>query len=78
MELGGSDPFIVLDDADLDTAVKWAVSRPHAKHRSAASRPSASLFQESIADTFLSRFKNELEKLKPGDPMDPETTLGPL
>lgn len=36
------------------------------------------IIHEKIADTFVSRFKNELEKLKPGDPMDPETSLGPL
>ena len=36
------------------------------------------ILHEKIADTFLARFQKELEKLVPGDPMDPKTTLGPL
>ena len=78
MELGGSDPFIVLDDADLDSAVKWAVFGRMQNTGQACVAAKRFIIPESIADTFLSRFKNELEKMKPGDPMDPETTLGPL
>ena len=78
MELGGSDPFIVLDDADLDTAVKWALLGRMENTGQACIAAKRFIIQESIADTFLSRFKIELEKLKPGDPMEPETSLGPL
>ena len=78
MELGGSDPFIVLDDADLDTAVKWALLGRMENTGQACIGAKRFIIQESIADAFLSRFKNGLEKLKPGDPMDPETSLGPL
>ena len=78
MELGGSDPFIVLDDADLDTAVKWAVLGRINNAGQACVAAKRFIIQEKIADTFLMRFKSELEKLKPGDPMDPQTTLGPL
>jgi len=78
MELGGSDPFIVLDDADLDTAVKWAVLGRMENTGQACIAAKRFIVQESIADAFLSRFKNGLETLNPGDPMDPETSLGPL
>ena len=78
MELGGSDPFIVLDDADLDTAVKWGVVGRMQNTGQACVAAKRFIIQDSIADAFVSRFKNELDKLKPGDPMDPETTLGPL
>ncbi len=78
MELGGSDPFIVLDDADLDAAVKWAVLGRMENTGQACIAAKRFIIQESIADAFLVRFKQELEKLKPGDPMDSGTSLGPL
>jgi succinate-semialdehyde dehydrogenase/glutarate-semialdehyde dehydrogenase len=78
MELGGSDAFIVLDDADIDIAVKWAVwGRMNNTGQSCVAAKRFVVYEE-ISDTFLSRFRNELEKLKAGDPMDPETTLAPL
>jgi len=78
MELGGSDPFIVLDDADLDTAVKWGVIGRMQNTGQACVAAKRFIIQDGIADTFLDRFRNELAKLRPGDPMDPETSLGPL
>ena len=78
MELGGSDPFIVLGDADLDTAVKWAVLGRMNNTGQACVAAKRFIIHDSIADTFLRRFTSELEKLKPGDPMDAGTTLGPL
>ena len=78
MELGGSDPFIVLDDADLDTAVKLAVSGRAKNTGQTCIAAKRFIVPEGIADAFLTRFKNGLENLKPGDPMDPETSLGPL
>ena len=78
MELGGSDPFIVLSDADLDTAVKWGVVGRMQNTGQACVAAKRFIIEESIADPFLERFKNELERLQPGDPMDPKTSLGPL
>ena len=78
MELGGSDAFIVLDDADIDIAVKWAVWGRMNNTGQSCVAAKRFIVHEAISDTFLSRFRNELEKLKPGDPMDPETTLAPL
>jgi succinate-semialdehyde dehydrogenase/glutarate-semialdehyde dehydrogenase len=78
MELGGSDPFIVLDDADLDTAVRLAVSGRVKNTGQTCIAAKRFIVPESIADAFLARFKDGLAKLQAGDPMDPETSLGPL
>ena len=78
MELGGSDAFIVLDDADMDTAVKWGVWGRMNNTGECCVAAKRFILHEKIADTFLERFKKELEKLVPGDPMNPKTTLGPL
>jgi succinate-semialdehyde dehydrogenase / glutarate-semialdehyde dehydrogenase len=78
MELGGSDAFIVLDDADIDTAVKWGVWGRMNNTGECCIAAKRFILHEKIADTFLNRFKKELEALVPGDPMDAKTTLGPL
>ncbi len=78
MELGGSDAFIVLEDADLDTAVKWGVWGRMNNTGECCVAAKRFVLHEKIADVFLERFQKELEKLVPGDPMDPKTTLGPL
>jgi len=78
MELGGSDAFIVLDDADMDTAVKWGVWGRMNNTGQCCVAAKRFILHETIADTFVKRFKKELSALVPGDPMDPNTTLGPL
>jgi succinate-semialdehyde dehydrogenase / glutarate-semialdehyde dehydrogenase len=78
MELGGSDAFIVLDDADMDTAVKWGVWGRMNNTGQCCVAAKRFILHEKIADAFLDRFQKELKKLVPGDPMDPKTTLGPL
>jgi succinate-semialdehyde dehydrogenase/glutarate-semialdehyde dehydrogenase len=78
MELGGSDAFIVLDDADMNTAVQWGVWGRMNNTGECCVAAKRFILHEKIADTFLKRFKTALEALVPGDPMDPKTTLGPL
>ena len=78
MELGGSDAFIVLDDADMDTAVKWGLWGRINNTGQCCVAAKRFILHERIADVFLDRFKKELDQLVPGDPMDPKTTLGPL
>jgi succinate-semialdehyde dehydrogenase/glutarate-semialdehyde dehydrogenase len=78
MELGGSDAFIVLEDADLDRAVSWAVWGRMNNTGQCCVAAKRFIIVEAVADEFLRRFKSSLEKLKPGDPLDPSTTLGPL
>jgi succinate-semialdehyde dehydrogenase / glutarate-semialdehyde dehydrogenase len=78
MELGGSDPFVVLDDAELDTAVKLAVGGRMKNAGQTCIAAKRFIVPDGIADAFLDRFKSELGKLHAGDPMDPDTSLGPL
>ena len=78
MELGGSDAFIVLDDADLDKTIPWAVWGRMYNGGQTCCAAKRFIVMESVADKFLARFKAALEALKPGDPMDEKTTHGPL
>ena len=78
MELGGSDAFIVLDDADLDKTLPWAVWGRMYNAGQTCCAAKRFIVMESIADRFLAKFKTALEALEPGDPMVEATTLGPL
>lgn len=78
MELGGSDAFIVLDDADLDHAIPWAVWGRMYNDGQTCCAAKRFIVAEGLADTFLERFQAALTALEPGDPMDAATTLGPL
>ena len=78
MELGGSDAFIVLEDADLDKAVKSAVSGRMGNSGQACTASKRFIVVEALADRFLEKFQAALENFKPGDPMDRQTTLAPL
>jgi succinate-semialdehyde dehydrogenase/glutarate-semialdehyde dehydrogenase len=78
MELGGSDAFIVLDDADLDKTVTWAIWAKMNNNGQCCVAAKRFIVVEELADQFLEKFQAALTSLKPGDPMDPETTLGPL
>ena len=78
MELGGSDAFIVLADADLDKAIPWAVWGRMYNAGQTYCAAKRFIVVESIADEFLARFTAALNALQPGDPMDEATTQGPL
>ena len=78
MELGGSDAFIVLDDADLEHTMKWAVWGRMYNDGQTCCAAKRFIVVESMADAFLAKFKTALAALEPGDPMDEKTTLGPL
>jgi succinate-semialdehyde dehydrogenase/glutarate-semialdehyde dehydrogenase len=78
MELGGSDAFIVLEDADLDKTVKWAVWGKMNNTGQCCVAAKRFIVVESLADRFLEKFQTALAALSPGDPMDVATTLGPL
>ena len=78
MELGGSDAFIVLEDADLDHTVKWAVWGRMYNDGQTCCGSKRFIVVDKVADEFLKRFQAALSALKPGDPKDESTTLGPL
>jgi succinate-semialdehyde dehydrogenase/glutarate-semialdehyde dehydrogenase len=78
MELGGSDAFIVLEDADLDLTIPWAVWGRMYNTGQTCCAAKRFIVVDSIADKFIERFQAALTALKAGDPMDEKTTLGPL
>ncbi|PZP26828.1 NAD-dependent succinate-semialdehyde dehydrogenase [Pseudomonas kuykendallii] len=78
MELGGADAFIVLDDADLDKAVKWAVFGRHWNAGQVCCSSKRIILLESIYDAFLDKYHAGVAALKAGDPMDAQTSLAPL
>ena len=78
MELGGNDAFIVLDDADLDKTVKWAVWAKMNNAGQCCVAGKRFIVVDALADRFLDKFQAALAALKPGDPMDTATTLAPM
>jgi succinate-semialdehyde dehydrogenase / glutarate-semialdehyde dehydrogenase len=78
LELGGSDAFIILEDADIEKAVEWAVVGRINNNGECCIASKRFIAVESIAAAFLERFKNKLAALVIGDPMDAATQLGPL
>jgi len=78
LELGGSDAFIVLEDADMDKTVEWAVVGRMNNTGQCCVASKRFIVVEAVADEFLKKFKEKLSALKVGDPMDKDTQLGPL
>ncbi len=78
MELGGSDPFIVMPSADLDAAVSAAVKSRTLNNGQSCIAAKRFLVHESIADDWTRRFVDAMASLKVGDPMDAATDIGPL
>ncbi|MCW2119057.1 NAD-dependent succinate-semialdehyde dehydrogenase [Flavobacterium sp. 7A] len=78
LELGGNDPFIILEDADIDKTVEWAVVGRMNNNGQCCVASKRFIAVEAIADEFLQKFKTKLSEMKVGDPMDPNTDLGPL
>ena len=78
LELGGSDAFIILEDADIDKAVEWAVIGRINNNGECCIASKRFIAVESIATEFLEKFKNKLAALVIGNPMDAVTQLGPL
>jgi succinate-semialdehyde dehydrogenase/glutarate-semialdehyde dehydrogenase len=78
LELGGSDPFIVLADADLEAAVKVAVRARNQNNGQSCIAAKRFIVEESVAKQFADRFAATVKALHVGDPMQRETNVGPL
>lgn len=78
MELGGSDAFVVLEDADLDKTVAAAVASRFGNAGQTCIAAKRFIVVESIADGFVSRFVQATAQLQHGDPQDVATTLAPM
>jgi succinate-semialdehyde dehydrogenase/glutarate-semialdehyde dehydrogenase len=78
LELGGSDPFIVMPSADLETAVATAVDARVQNNGQSCIAAKRFIFADSIADEFEQKFVSRMQGLQVGDPFDEKTQLGPL
>ncbi|WP_293773932.1 NAD-dependent succinate-semialdehyde dehydrogenase [uncultured Pantoea sp.] len=78
LELGGNDVFVVLDDADLDEAVRQGVQARLSNCGQVCTAAKRFILHEKIADQFISQFSAALSAATLGDPLDEKTTLGPL
>ena len=78
LELGGSDPFIVLPSADLEATVKTAVNARVQNNGQSCIAAKRFIVVEEVADEFLRRFTEAMDALVVGDPFDPATQVGPI
>src|SRR5256714_7328521 len=78
LELGGSDPYIVMPSADLAAAVKTGVAARIQNAGQSCIAAKRFIVAEKIYDEFVSEFVARMLALKVGDPLDPETEIGPL
>lgn len=78
LELGGNDAFIVLEDADLDLVVKMAIKGRMVNNGQSCVASKRFIVHRKVAPDFLAAFSEQVKAMKIGDPMDPDTDLGPL
>ena len=78
LELGGSDPFIVMPSADLEKAVEQAVKARIQNTGQSCICGKRMIVHAAIYDRFMEQFSRAMQAVKAGDPMDPKTDMGPL
>ncbi|MBL3702042.1 betaine-aldehyde dehydrogenase [Sulfitobacter sp. BDSS02] len=78
MELGGKSPMVIFDDADLDNAVSGAILGNFYSSGQVCSNGTRVFVQKGIKEAFLARLTERLGKAVIGDPMDPNTSFGPM
>lgn len=78
VELGGSDPFVVMPSADLDSAITTAVTARMINNGQSCIAAKRFIVHERIYDAFLEEFVRRVSAVRVGDPMDEKTELGPL
>jgi succinate-semialdehyde dehydrogenase/glutarate-semialdehyde dehydrogenase len=78
LELGGSDPFIVLDDVDVETCAVQAVNGRMLNAGQSCIAAKRFIVVDEVADRFVEKFHEAMERQVVGDPLDEKTTVGPL
>jgi succinate-semialdehyde dehydrogenase/glutarate-semialdehyde dehydrogenase len=78
LELGGSDPFIVMPSADLDAAIATAVTARSVNNGQSCIAAKRFLVHDAVYDTFLAGFTAAMAALRVGDPLDEQTQVGPI
>jgi succinate-semialdehyde dehydrogenase/glutarate-semialdehyde dehydrogenase len=78
LELGGSDPFIVLDDADIELAARDAAGARCGNAGQICCSSKRFIIEESVYDIFVNSFINHIKNIKVGDPLSDSTDMGPL
>ncbi len=78
LELGGNNAFIVLDDADIDMAVEIGMQARMQNAGQSCIAAKRFIIHEKISDEFIEKFKDKINMLNVGDPMDENTDIGPL
>ena len=78
MELGGKSPLVIFDDSDLENAVGGAILANFYSSGQVCSNGTRVFVQKGIKDRFLKRLAERLQSARIGDPLDPETTFGPM
>jgi succinate-semialdehyde dehydrogenase/glutarate-semialdehyde dehydrogenase len=78
LELGGSDPFIVLEDANIEAAAKWAVRSRFQNAGQSCIAAKRIIVEDTIAEAFTERFVEAVGSLTLGNPTNPAVTIGPL
>jgi succinate-semialdehyde dehydrogenase/glutarate-semialdehyde dehydrogenase len=78
LELGGADAFIVLDDADIDKTVTWAVFGRHWNAGQVCVSAKRLIIADAVYDEFMEKYRGGVAALQAGDPRDPATQLAPL
>ena len=78
LELGGSDPFVVMPSADLDAAVRTAVTARTINNGQSCIAAKRFIVHTDVYDAFVARFTEGMRALRVGDPMDEATQIGPL
>jgi len=78
LELGGKNPFIVLEDADINAAAARGVATLFNNTGMSCTSPGRFYVHEKIYDQFITEFINGAEKIVTGDPQDPQTDMGPV
>lgn len=78
LELGGSDPFVVCEDADLDQAAKGAITGRFINCGQSCIAAKRFIVVDAAAEEFLAKVEENIRRMKLGDPLDPSTDIGPL